>query len=294
MLSSKFRFNRLWGGLAFLACLFLVGALIVPAADISTNIKKALEIEVFESLVDDITATRAEVVKLVTDLTASRAEVVKLVTDITATRAEVAKLVTDHADYITKFSAAKADLDNLKTNLDNREDIQNVALTWAVLADGSSNKKIKTTADITYRIDGQLYLEAATDDEWSVASQPKPTHFVAYWLYLDSSGAATISAPGTDSASVAAAILALPAITADRAIVGVYVSSDSEDFAAAAACAGTYYTGIPEAYWSAKMAASTITATAPAAATAVAPAAITAVAPAAITATNPAAISTTK
>lgn len=48
----------------------------------------------YDALLADVTAVRAEVVKLVTDLTASRAEIVKLVTDITALRTKVEALDT--------------------------------------------------------------------------------------------------------------------------------------------------------------------------------------------------------
>jgi hypothetical protein len=68
------------------------------------------EADLINEIKGDYTALRV-------DVTAIRAEVVKLVTDITATRAQVVALVTDVTEIFAKFDAGVTDLGTLRTAL---------------------------------------------------------------------------------------------------------------------------------------------------------------------------------
>jgi len=116
------------------------------------------------------------------------------------------------------------------------------------IADGTTDGKLKTVAAVDFAIAGALYTKAATDDLWDLSAETDTTgaQYRAYWLYLDSSGTASIAA-GTNAASAAAALAALPAITATKSVIGVYVAGLSTDFngAAGLAAQGTIYNGMP-------------------------------------------------
>jgi hypothetical protein len=131
------------------------------------------------------------------------------------------------------------------------------------IANGTTPGAIKTQHDVEFKVNGTLYRKAATDDLWDLSAEVDTdgTHFRAYWLYLNSSGVASIAA-GTDATSEALAIAALPALAADKAVIGVFVAGISCDFNAGGGLAaqGTYVNGWPSAQ--------TITATSPAAVTA--------------------------
>ena len=192
-----------------------------------------------------------------------------IVADLTALRTTLAAGVVDLGVLRTPIVAALVDLAAMKL----RE--QNGAATSGQIADGTTDGKIKTVASCDYKIAGQLFTKAITDDLWNLTAEVDTdgTHYRAYWLYLAANGTASIAA-GTDALTSAAnAIAALPALDSSKAAIGVYVAGPSTDFngAAGLTAQGTLINGYPSGY--------TLTAVSPAALTATTPAAITTVAP---------------
>ena len=123
-------------------------------------------------------------------------------------------------------------------------------LGYANVGNGGTAGRLRTNAAVTYRIGGTLYTKSSTDDLWNLAAETDTTgaQYRAYWLYLDASGTASIAA-GSNAASAAAAIAALPAVTASKAVIGVFVAGLSTDFdgAGGLAAQGTIYNGWPSA-----------------------------------------------
>lgn len=117
------------------------------------------------------------------------------------------------------------------------------------LADGTTDGKIKSTADVDYHIGTGAYAKSATDELWDLSAETDTAadEYRAYWLLLDSSGTASIAASG-EQASAAAALEDLPALDGTKAVIGVYVAGLSCDFNGAAGleAQGTLYDGIPE------------------------------------------------
>ena len=117
------------------------------------------------------------------------------------------------------------------------------------LDDGTTDGKIKTTASADFNIGVGTYTKAGTDDLWDLSAETDTAAgtFRAYWLLLNSSGTASIAA-GTDQASAADALAALPALDGTKAVLGVYVAGAATDFngAAGLVAQGDLYDGIPE------------------------------------------------
>jgi hypothetical protein len=124
------------------------------------------------------------------------------------------------------------------------------ARTSGVLANATTAGKIKTTVACVFALAGALYSKAITDNLWDLTGQTATASgkYRAYHLYLDASGAASISAAPTADASTAAGALALlPAIPDTKSVVGVFVAGPSTDFTAAPSSQGTLYNGLPDA-----------------------------------------------
>lgn len=244
---------RKTGGRAeFNAIIGQINALIADLTSVRSNLVLGL---------DDDGSVITEIGNAISDVTAVRDEVVNLVADIAAVRDEVVNLVADVAAVLAQFEHA--------------------AVGFANLANGTTAGKLKTQVDIDFRINGSLYAKAATDDLWDLSAEVDTGAGVyrAYWLYLDSSGAASIAAGG-DQASAAAAIGDLPALSDTKSVVGAFVASPSCDFNGAGGLSGqgTIYNGFPGTLG--------LTAADPAAQTSSDPAAISASAPSA-TAADP-------
>lgn len=114
------------------------------------------------------------------------------------------------------------------------------------ITDATDLGKLKTVATTLFNIAGRVYSKAATDNLWNLTG---PTDLIAgqyqaHWLFLDSSGTASIGS-GTVATSEAAALAALPALDGTKAVAGVYVAEPSTDYDAALAAQGTIYDGIP-------------------------------------------------
>ncbi|MCI0346684.1 MAG: hypothetical protein L0221_14770, partial [Chloroflexi bacterium] len=174
----------------------------------------------------------------------ARFPLVALIADLTAIRTAVVAAIVDIQAALTR--------------------LENGVMANPALADGTTDGKIKTANAVSFRIKGAIYTKAATDDLWDLTLEvdTDATHYRAYWLYLDASGTASFAA-GTDALTdEATAIAALPAITATKSVIGVFVAGPSTDFDGAAGLDsfGTFYNGFPAAY--------TMTASDPAALTA--------------------------
>ena len=160
--------------------------------------------------------------------------------ELTTALKELVKVITDYTAVRTAAVALAADFDLLVAN----------SATAAYLVDGTTDGTNASDGPRWYRINGQLYVKQTTDDLWNLAAETDTTgaQYRAYWLYLDASGTATIAA-GTNAASAAAAIAALPAIAADKSVIGVYVAGLSTDFnrAARLAAEGAIILSIPPA-----------------------------------------------
>ncbi len=120
----------------------------------------------------------------------------------------------------------------------------------AALANGGTAGNLATVAAIDYKIDGQLYTRAIVDDHWDLSAEADTiaAEFRAYWLYIDTSGAASFVA-GANAASEALAIAALPTASLALCPVGVYVAGALTDFddAGGLAAQGTIINGSPAA-----------------------------------------------
>lgn len=116
------------------------------------------------------------------------------------------------------------------------------------IADGTTDGKLQTTATVGYTIAGVGYSKAATDDLFNLAAETDTTasQYRAYWLYLDSSGTASIAASSNET-TAALALANLPALVETKSVIGVYVADPSCDFNGAGGLAsqGTIYNGIP-------------------------------------------------
>ncbi len=125
----------------------------------------------------------------------------------------------------------------------------------AKLAAGTTSGKIKTVADIDFRIGGRLFTKAATDDLWNLSGETTlgtGLHKAAV-LYLDASGAATyaLTAAATSAPLALRAVgdLTLGGYVSTKSVIGVYVSTAAQNWASGG-LGGTYYNGIPEAAYS--------------------------------------------
>lgn len=143
----------------------------------------------------------------------------------------------------TQVEALIVDLQAALTRYDNS------ARDHANIGNGTTTGRLRTNSPVSFAIAGALYNKASTDDLWNLSAETSLStgQYKAYWLYLDSSGVATIAA-GTVAASAAAAIAALPAVTSTKSVVGVYVAGPSTNFANALAAQGTIYNGHPAVY----------------------------------------------
>ncbi len=124
------------------------------------------------------------------------------------------------------------------------------AQTSPVLANGTTDGKIKTSVGMSYRIALDLFYKAATDNLWDLSAEVDTiaAEYRAYALELDSSGTASFVASSTE-ASAAAAFAALAAVGATKSRVGIYIAGPSTDFNGVAhlLAQGTYYNGVPQA-----------------------------------------------
>jgi len=116
------------------------------------------------------------------------------------------------------------------------------------IGNGTTAGNLRTTASVDFRVAGASATKASTDDLWNLSGETDTdaSSYRAYWLYLDSAGAASVAA-GADVGSATAALAALPDLTETKAVIGVFVADPSCDFDAAGGLAaqGTIYDGIP-------------------------------------------------
>ncbi len=125
----------------------------------------------------------------------------------------------------------------------------------AKLAAGTTAGKIKTVADIDFRIGGRLFTKAATDDLWDFTGETTlgTGLYKAAVLYLDATGAATytLTAAATSAALALRAVgdLTLGGYVSTKSVIGVYVSTAAQNWGSGG-LGGTYYNGIPEAAYS--------------------------------------------
>lgn len=87
----------------------------------------------------------------------------------------------------------------------------NACLTSAAVATATTTSQVKTTASMTYRIDGAFVTAlAATDNFWTLAGVTVPAaSFQKYYLLVDSAGAASI-AQGVPASTAAGVVLPFP------------------------------------------------------------------------------------
>lgn len=121
--------------------------------------------------------------------------------------------------------------------------------TDAGIGNGTTAGRLRTTASSSYTVAGMEYSKASTDDLWDLSGETDTAAgmYRAYWLYLDSAGAASFVASNGDWDSAAAALADLPAVTETKSIIGVFVADPACDFddAGGLAAQGTIYDGIP-------------------------------------------------
>lgn len=113
----------------------------------------------------------------------------------------------DHATLKTAIDAIKAFLQNQITTGN------------PGLAGGTTASKVKTANTVEYTINGIGYSKAAADDFWTLSGAAVPDgQFNKYILYIDNAGAASI---GEGTAAATAAGVTLPAIAANKCILGL-------------------------------------------------------------------------
>jgi len=121
-------------------------------------------------------------------------------------------------------------------------------LGYALIANGTTAGKLKITAGVGFRVDGQAYAKSATDDLWAFAAETALTagQYKAYWLYVDAAGTASIAA-GTVAATAALARAALPIPSVTKSVFGVFTagSAGTTDFTSALSSQGAIAHGIP-------------------------------------------------
>jgi hypothetical protein len=78
----------------------------------------------------------------------------------------------------------------------------NVCLSNGALAIGTTTQKAKTANAITYTINGRTYNKAATDDLFTLAGTALAARQTSvFWLWLDASGAASVTQSDIKEAS---------------------------------------------------------------------------------------------
>jgi len=203
----------------------------------------------------DLTELRTQLAACVVDLGVIHAAdllAVDRVNNGVLGRSPMAKVYADLVELRTQMAAGVVDLGVLRAsavlgiNRGNATCFANPAI-----ADGTADGKIQNVNAVDFSIAGRLYSKAATDDLWDLTGQTDTTgtEWVAFWLYLDASGTATIAAGTVVETSEAGAIAALPAIDDAKCPVGVYVAGNSCDFdgAAGLTAQGTLINGRPAA-----------------------------------------------
>ena len=113
------------------------------------------------------------------------------------------------------------------------------------IGNGTTNGNLRTTASAGFSIGDRSYVKASTDDLWDLSGETAvaAAKYRAYWLLLDSAGAATI-AGGVDQASEALALADLPTLDGTKSVMGVFVAGPATDFTAALAAQGDIYDGL--------------------------------------------------
>jgi len=117
----------------------------------------------------------------------------------------------------------------------------------AAIADGSTNGTFQAvTASTAFRIAGAEYTKAATDDLWDLSGETAVAadRERAYWLYLDSAGAASFAANG--DAPVGYGLADLPVPDPTKSVIGVFLAGPETDFTLALTAQGTVTDGIPD------------------------------------------------
>lgn len=143
--------------------------------------------------------------------------------------------------FIENVAAMRADLAALLLR------IQYGCVSTPTITNATTAGKLQATSNaLVYRIGGVGYLKAATDNLWDFTAQTATTsgQYRAFYLYLDSSGAASIGA-GTNAATADLAIAALPSVPTTKSVIGTYVAGPSTTFTNALAAQGTIYNGWP-------------------------------------------------
>ncbi|MBU1082522.1 MAG: hypothetical protein KKB59_18695, partial [Spirochaetes bacterium] len=123
----------------------------------------------------------------------------------------------------------------------------NRPLSTGIVADGTSDGKIKTTATIYYTIHGQIYTKTATDDLWDLSGMVDTggAEYKAYRLCLNAGGSASV-VESSVQATASAAHGALAAASDTVCQVAEYIANPNCDFngIAGLAAQGTQYDGI--------------------------------------------------
>jgi hypothetical protein len=116
------------------------------------------------------------------------------------------------------------------------------------IGNGTTAGRLRTTAATAFKCDGKQKSKASTDNLWNLSAETDTiaAEYRAYWLYVDASGTASIAA-GSNAASEAAALAALPARSLTKAVFGVFIAGPETDFddAGGLAAQGTIYDDVP-------------------------------------------------
>lgn len=109
---------------------------------------------------------------------------------------------------------------------------ENGPLSLPVIGNGTTAGRLRTTGATTYRIAGQLFSKASTDDLWNLSALTNVGSGVyrGVALCISDAGAATIVAGTANADAEAATRDALALVPSTVAVLGVYIAGPSTDW----------------------------------------------------------------
>ena len=142
----------------------------------------------------------------------------------------------------------RSELDALIAAIQANTWVANSALNSGAIANGTTNGKLKTVADVAYRIGGVLYKKTATDDLWTLSGLATLStgQYRATLLLLNTSGTASIASGSVKTTAADALADAASGLDAAKAVIGVFVAGPSTNYANALSGQGTIYNGLPD------------------------------------------------
>lgn len=133
---------------------------------------------------------------------------------------------------VRKTAPHREELDALIRQHNLRLTDENGPLSLPVIGNGTTAGRLRTTGSTTFRINGQLYSKASTDDLWNLSALTNVGAGVyrGVALCISDAGVATIVAGTANADAEAAARAALALVPSTVAVLGVYIAGPSTDW----------------------------------------------------------------